>query len=109
MQLRAHRALVLLGAVAVFVYPLAFYSAMHLAGVAIGTVISLASAPLASGMLERVLDKHRLDGWWFTAAVLGIVGSILLITASTSNATGTETRIVFGIVLGLLAGIAYAT
>lgn len=109
MQLRAHRALVLLGAVAVFVYPLAFYSAMHLAGVAIGTVISLASAPLTSGILERLLDQQRLGIWWSTAAALGIVGSILLITASSNSIAADESRIALGIVLGLLAGSAYAT
>lgn len=34
-QLRDQRGLVAAGAVAVFIYPLAFYSSMHLAGVAI--------------------------------------------------------------------------
>ncbi|WP_234365066.1 EamA family transporter, partial [Streptomyces sp. RTd22] len=52
-ELRARRGVVLLGAVAVAVYPLAFYSSMHLAGVAVGTVISIGTAPLASAVIER--------------------------------------------------------
>ena len=45
--LSSHRGTVLAGAV--LIYPLAFYSSMHLAGVADGTVVSLGSAPIASG------------------------------------------------------------
>ncbi|NIB32741.1 hypothetical protein HBB16_15020 [Pseudonocardia sp. MCCB 268] len=47
------------GAAAVAVYPLAFYSSIRLAGVAVGTVVSLGSAPIASGVLERVIDRRR--------------------------------------------------
>ena len=39
-QLRTHRRLIALGALAVAIYPLAFYSSMHLAGVAVGSVVS---------------------------------------------------------------------
>src|SRR5699024_7696155 len=40
LELRARWCMVVICAVAVFVYPLAFYSSMHFAGVAIGTVSS---------------------------------------------------------------------
>ncbi len=50
--LRDRWGMVVLGALAVVVYPLTFYSSMHLAGVAVGTVASLASAPLFAGLLE---------------------------------------------------------
>lgn len=106
LQLRTHRKLVVLGAAAVFAYPLAFYSSMHLAGVAIGTVISLASAPLASGLLELLVDKRTLDGWWLGAAGLGITGSVLLILATQDSQTTDPTGL--GIGLGLVAGASYA-
>ncbi|GAA4111048.1 DMT family transporter [Enteractinococcus coprophilus] len=108
LHLRAHRKLVMTGALAVFLYPLAFYSSMHLAGVAIGTVISLASAPLASGILERVIDRRRLGIWWYVAALLGITGSVLLIASTQHNDVADAGSTVFGIGLGLLAGAAYA-
>ena len=63
LALAAHRGTLLAGGAAVVVYPLAFYSSMHLAGVAIGTVVSLGSAPLASGLLERVVERRRLSIW----------------------------------------------
>lgn len=106
--LMANRGMVALGAAAVVVYPLAFYSSMHLAGVAIGTVISLASAPLASGLLELVVDRRRLGPWWVTAAILGTGGSGLLCLAKAAQPEVSATRTAAGIGLGLLAGLSYA-
>ena len=74
-RLRANLPWSALGAVAVAIYPLAFYSSMHLAGVALGTVVSLASAPLASGVLEWFAQRTPLSRWWMLAAGLGIIGS----------------------------------
>ena len=48
------------GAVAVF--PLAFYSSMRLAGVAVGTVVSIGSAPPAAAVIERIVD-HQPSHW----------------------------------------------
>ena len=46
-SLRGRWLLVSLGAAAVAVYPLAFYSSMHLAGVALGTVVSIGDCACA--------------------------------------------------------------
>src|SRR5699024_10912337 len=81
--LRRHLGLLAVGALAVLVYPLAFYSSMDLAGVAVGSVVSLASGPLASGVLERFLDHRVLGPRWSVAAALGIAGSVLLSLATT--------------------------
>lgn len=107
-MLRAHLGTVLVGAIAMAIYPLAFYSSMHHAGVAIGSVVSLASAPLASGVLERIIDKRSLSPWWMLAAMLGIIGSTLLCVSKLHDTTAAPATI-FGILLGLLAGITYAT
>lgn len=99
---------VLVGGVAVAVYPLAFYSSMHLAGVAIGSVVSLASAPIASGLLERVVDARRLSRWWLLSAGLGVLGSILLCASKTDAPGGSSWETLAGVVLGLVAGLTYA-
>ena len=109
LHLKTHLGYVITGGVAVWIYPLAFYSSMHLAGVAVGTVISLASAPLASGVLEWLIDRKRLGGWWYAAAALGIAGSVLLIVSTETSGAVNEVSAVAGIVLGLVAGAAYAT
>lgn len=105
--------LVLLGAVSVTIYPLAFYSSMHLAGVTIGTVVTIGSAPLLSALIERVFDQRPLTKKWMLGASLGLAGTILLCVAesvghipSTANSSALES--VLGVVLGLVAGVTYA-
>lgn len=106
--LRLHAGLVAAGAVAVAVYPLAFYSAMHLGGVAIGTVVSLASAPLASGILERVIERRPLSRAWMLAAFLGALGSVLLCLSRAGEPESSTAATAAGVGLGLLAGATYA-
>lgn len=107
-QLFAHGPTVLCGAVSVAIYPLAFYSSMHLAGVAVGSVVSLASAPIASAVLERVVDGTRLTRTWLAAVTLGVAGSILLCAAKLGADTETAAGTLLGILVGLVAGATYA-
>ncbi|MFF4902691.1 DMT family transporter [Streptomyces sp. NPDC001068] len=112
-RLHDQRGTVLLGATSVAVYPLAFYSSMHLAGVAVGTVVSIGAAPLASAVIERVMDGHRLTRRWMLAAALGLLGTILLCVAEASHATGSTghgsvATTLLGIGLGLVAAATYA-
>ncbi|HIY64892.1 MAG TPA: DMT family transporter [Candidatus Agrococcus pullicola] len=107
-ELSSHRGTVIAGAAAVVIYPLAFYSSMHLAGVAVGTVVSLGSAPIASGLLERVMERRTLSVWWMLAAALGIVGCAVLCAAQMHDAPSETLRTVAGVVLGLVAGATYA-
>lgn len=100
---------VIVGAIAVAIYPLAFYSSMHTAGVAVGSVVSLASAPLASGMLERLIDKRPLSRWWMLAAALGVLGSTLLCVSKIDGQASSTTHTFLGIALGLVAGATYST
>lgn len=108
LALRQHTRAVLVGALAVAVYPLAFYTSMHTAGVAIGSVVSLASAPLASGLLERVVDGSRLGRWWSLAAFLGVLGSALLCISKLTTPTESPVVTLLGMLLGLVAGATYA-
>ena len=48
----ANLPIVIYGSLCVAVYPLAFYASMRLSGVAIGTVVSIASAPLFAAFFE---------------------------------------------------------
>lgn len=107
-QLQQQRRMVLIGALAVFLYPLAFYSSMHTAGVAIGSVVSLASAPLASGVLERVVEGRALSRWWMLAAGLGITGSVMLCVSTMNDSTRGLAPTLLGVALGLVAGTTYA-
>ncbi|WP_457947808.1 DMT family transporter [Pseudarthrobacter sp. alpha12b] len=103
--------LILPGAAAVAVYPLAFYSSMRFSGVAVGTVVSIGSAPVAAALIERFADRKPLSRQWSLGALLGVGGAALLSFAghapAGSVAAGSWTPTA-GILLGLLAGTTYA-
>lgn len=107
-SLAQQRGIVYSGAAAVAIYPLAFYSSMHLSGVAIGTVVSLGSAPLASGLIDRFVEKTPISRRWAFAALIGITGSTLLCVAKMNEAPDEAGATIAGIVLGLIAGASYA-
>lgn len=48
-----------ISSVALAVYPLAFYTSMKLSGVAVGTVISIASAPFFTVLIECLFSKGK--------------------------------------------------
>ena len=101
--LHAQRRLVLLGGAAVAIYPLAFYTSMRLAGVAVGTVVSIGSAPLASALAERVIDRRRLTARWKAGAGLGLVGMVLLCLAE-----ATRPRVSHAAAWPILLGVGWA-
>ena len=102
--------LLLIGALAVAVYPLAFYASMHLAGVTVGTVISIGSAPLLSALIEYRLDGQRLSRRWMFGAAIGVTGMLLLSLAEKGGQgeSAESSRIMAGVILGLVAGFTYA-
>jgi DME family drug/metabolite transporter len=103
--------LVLLGGVAVAVFPLVFYTSMRVAGVAVGTVVSIGSAPLASALAERVIDRHRLTARWMAGAALGLAGIVALCLGQITGAQAGHAAAlstVLGVGLGLAAGTTYA-
>ncbi|KRI62150.1 EamA family transporter [Acinetobacter pittii] len=90
--------------------PFAFYSSVSLAGVSIGTVISIGCAPLFSVLLEWILDKRKLSLKWLISFILGFLGIILLSYAGdhTQHQVVQSDRIL-GVFFGLLSSLSYAT
>ncbi|MGK2939130.1 MAG: DMT family transporter [Solirubrobacteraceae bacterium] len=102
---RASRGWLLLGGVGVFVYPLAFYASMDLAGVAIGNVVSLGTGPLFAAMLEWLLERHRPALLWVGCTAGATLGIVLL--ALGGEGAGAPV-VVPGVLLGLVAGLSYS-
>ncbi|HBT3263379.1 TPA: EamA family transporter [Klebsiella pneumoniae subsp. pneumoniae] len=99
----------LIGTLAVAVYPLAFYASMHLAGVAVGTVVSIGSAPLLSALIEYKMEGLRLTRKWICGATIGVAGMALLSLAESGmHHAGGREHATFGMLLGLIAGFTYA-
>ncbi|MEI2296617.1 DMT family transporter [Ensifer sp. MJa1] len=111
-RIASHWPMLILGSLSVAIYPLAFYSSMHLAGVAIGTVISIGSAPLAASLIERIFDGQRLTTRWLLGAATGLAGAALLTFSESTGHGGTNaqdaTAVLYGILLGLVSGLLYA-
>ncbi|MEO9330077.1 DMT family transporter [Gordonia aurantiaca] len=102
----------LVGGICVFVYPLCFFGSMRVGGVALGTVVSLASAPLFSALIERVVEGRALSTRWTVSCLLGIAGTVALALSrsesSHADALPGEHASAWGVGLGLLAGVTYA-
>lgn len=97
----------IVGAVGVVVYPLAFYASMDLAGVAIGNVVSLGTGPLFAALLEWLFERHRLSPLWAGCTAVAITGVVLLALGGHGGGGGGD-GVVAGVLLGILAGLAYA-
>lgn len=101
--------ILLLGAASVAIYPLAFYTAMRFSGVAIGTVVSIATAPFFTAILERVISKKRISLKWILSFVIGAIGiALLALGRDESNIIYSVHQQSVGILLGCIAGLTYA-
>ena len=106
--LAVHCKFLIVGALAVAIYPLAFYSSMRLSGVTIGTVVSIGSAPILSAIIEYFSRDFQLNKQWAMGALLGIIGMVMLAFSDNASTTIQYTHVNLGILLGLVAGLTYA-
>lgn len=101
---------VLAGAVAVAVYPLAYYNSMDLTGIATGTVVTVGSTPAFTKLCEVIGERALPHARWVGASAVSTLGVALVVLGQRhpdEGAHGTwET--VAGVALGLLAGASYA-
>lgn len=65
-------------ALALALFQVCFFSSVRLTGVAVGTVVSIGSAPIFSGLLEWVFLRRPPNRQWRIATALAIVGTGLL-------------------------------
>ncbi len=111
-QIRSYFPLLLVGMVSVAIYPLAFYSSMRMAGITIGTVVSIGSAPLFTALLENFFDQKTLSGKWFISFVFGVAGVLLLSLGESHSQASAHTIAAdqksIGIILGLIAALTYS-
>ena len=80
-----------------------FFSSVRLTGVAIGTVVTIGSAPVFSGLIEWVLVRRRPTGVWLSATILAIIGCSL----SFLNKEGVVVNPI-GVAMSLAAGSLFA-
>ncbi len=102
---------VIAGGLSIMTYTLVFYAGMSWAGVALGNVLALGSAPVFAGLIEWVVDRQRVTPRWFVATAIVIIGGWMLATGRDLGAESIvrDTSLVpLGIVMALIAGFSYA-
>ncbi|MFM2587568.1 DMT family transporter [Vibrio sp. TBV020] len=109
-QIMVFKLALIISCAALAVYPLAFYTSMKLSGVAVGTVISIASAPFFTVLIGCLFSKNnRISIQWWISFAFGSVGIIMLVMAKSNGAVESDhSSYLLGIVLGLIAGLSYA-
>ncbi len=90
-------------ALGVAAYQLAFFSAVHLTGVAIATITALGSGPVFTGLFSWLFGHERPGRAWVIATFITSVGLVAL------NAhTGSNNVHASGVILALCAGAGFA-
>jgi DME family drug/metabolite transporter len=84
-------------------YQLAFFAGVSRTGVAVGTVVAIGSGPVFTGIGGRLVLGEPMTARWWTATTLAVAGAAMIALG------GGDARVdPLGIVLTLVAGLAYA-
>lgn len=84
-------------------YAVAFFAAVRLTGVAVGTVVALGSAPLFAGLISVTLWRHAPTTRWLATTAIAIGGVAMIIAQGGTGEVDT-----LGIALAAMAGLSYA-
>ena len=85
-------------------YQLAFFAGVSLAGVALGTLVTIGSAPIIVGLLSWVaLGERPTVGWWTSTAIC--LTGLALLTFDGSTQTGV---VIGGLAISMVSAAAYA-
>ncbi|AVK98592.1 EamA family transporter [Lysinibacillus sphaericus] len=93
----------ILAAASIALFQGLFFTSIRLTGVAIGTVVTIGSAPMFSGVLEWLFWKTRPSKIWGIATIMTITGCILLFINSGERAIHLG-----GVGLAVCAGLSFA-
>ncbi|MFC6359603.1 DMT family transporter [Luteococcus peritonei] len=85
-------------------YQLTFFAAVDRTGVAVGTLVMLATAPGVAGLVGWLLHGLRPSRLWAVATLVGLAGAALLVLGS----GGSRRLDWWGLALAVAAGAAFA-
>ncbi len=101
---RAHWRALLVGGLGVAAYQLAWFLGLRRTGVALGTIVGIASCPVFAGALGGVLGREQLSRGWIAGTALAASGTAFLVARGPSAAHADALG--FACMLG--AGLSYA-
>lgn len=91
------------GAVGVAVFQLCYFLSVDRTGVAVGTIVTIGSGPMFSGVLTIVLDRRLPKPTWAIGTAIGVAGVALIGLVGKSTAIAGD-----GIALAFCAGCGWA-
>ncbi|MFT8636477.1 MAG: EamA family transporter [Pseudoclavibacter sp.] len=104
----AASAVLAVGALGVLAYQPLFFSGTRMNGVAVGTVIALGSAPIATGIIDAVLHRRAPARRWLVATVLTLAGVVLVSGLLEELGGGAAPISPLGVLASVGAGASYA-
>ena len=87
---------------AMWLYQITFFEGLLYSGVAVGTVVSIGSTPVATGLLTWLIEKRSPPANWYLATALAVAGVVCL-----NYVPGVEVS-PGALVLPVAAGVSYA-
>jgi DME family drug/metabolite transporter len=93
-------------AACVAAYQLCFFAGVARAGVAVGTLIAIGSAPVFTGLVATRAGAGRPSRAWMLATALAVAGCAALVLGGPGGAAGPVDLL--GVTLALGAGLSYA-
>ena len=106
-SVRDARVPVALGVVGVLAYNALFFAGTALNGVAIGTVVTIGSAPVAAGLIEALVLRKPPPVRWILATAVAIAG-VVLVSGLLSIGASQGSVSVPGLLVSMGAGYSYA-
>lgn len=104
LSLRPHLAPIAVGGLGVALYQPAFLAGVDRAGVAVGTIVAISSAPFAAGALDWLVLGRRPSRAWLVATLVTVTGGIVLVAGQ----RGGDEVDLSGLPFALAAGSGYA-
>lgn len=86
-------------------YQFAFFTAIRLTGVSIGSMIAIGASPIVAGVLGALFEREPLSGRWAVSTLVAITGCVLLLGGGAAGSLSVDWT---GAALALLAAFCYA-
>jgi DME family drug/metabolite transporter len=86
-------------------YQFAFFTALTLTGVSIGSMIAIGASPIVAGVFGALFEREPLSGRWAVSTLVAITGCVLLLGGGSSGSLAINWT---GAALALLAAFCYA-
>jgi DME family drug/metabolite transporter len=95
----------LAGAAGLTGFQFAFFTALKLTGVSVGTMIAIGASPMFAGALALLVRREPLSARWFVSTLVAMLGCVLLLLGGSSGPMLLEP---YGIGLAFTASFCYA-